>query len=147
MPRGSRFRQDAERRQESERLADLSRQLPGLALQRAEGDRHVECRQVSHRLDPHAGRAHAWRSVHAARRRRGDLLFGSYIGVFALDGATGEVKWTYTPELYEDLVARQTHSPYNRGMAMGNGNLYVGTVDGRLIAIDMKTGKPAGIPS
>jgi alcohol dehydrogenase (cytochrome c) len=68
---------------------------------------------------------------------------GSYSKVYALDGATGEVKWAYTPELDEDLVARQTHSPYNRGMAVGGGNLYIGTVDGRLIALDMKTGTPA----
>ena len=68
---------------------------------------------------------------------------GSYSKVYALDGATGEVKWAYTPELDEDLVARQTHSPYNRGMAVGGGNLYVGTVDGRLIALDMKTGTPS----
>ena len=67
---------------------------------------------------------------------------GSYSRVFALDGATGKVLWSYTPELDEELVARQTHSPYNRGIAMGEGKLYVGTVDGRLIALDMKTGKP-----
>ena len=68
---------------------------------------------------------------------------GSYSRVFALDGATGKVLWSYTPELDEELVARQTHSPYNRGIAMGEGKIYVGTVDGRLIALDMKTGKPA----
>ena len=68
---------------------------------------------------------------------------GSFSRVFALDGATGKVLWTYFPELDDQLVARQTHSPYNRGMAMGDGKLYVGTVDGRLIAIDTKTGKPA----
>jgi alcohol dehydrogenase (cytochrome c) len=67
---------------------------------------------------------------------------GSYSRVFALDGATGEVLWSYTPKLDEDLVARQTHSPYNRGMAMGDGRLYIGTVDGRLVALDMKTGTP-----
>ena len=50
--------------------------------------------------------------------------------------------WSFIPKLDEDTVTRQTHSPYNRGLAMGFGNLYVGTVDGRLIAIDMKTGKP-----
>ena len=50
--------------------------------------------------------------------------------------------WPYFPELNEDLVAKQTHSPYNRGIALGYGNVYIGTVDGRLIAIDMKTGKP-----
>ena len=68
---------------------------------------------------------------------------GSYSRVFALDGATGKTIWSYIPELDEDLVARQTHSPYNRGIALGDGKLYVGTVDGRLIALDIKTGKPA----
>ena len=40
-------------------------------------------------------------------------------------------------------MARQTHSPYNRGVALGEGKVFVGTVDGRLIALDMKTGKVA----
>src|SRR4030081_3825883 len=66
----------------------------------------------------------------------------SYSRVYALDGATGKTIWTYAPDLDEDLVAKQTHSPYNRGIALGQGNLYVGTVDGRLIALNQKTGKP-----
>ena len=49
--------------------------------------------------------------------------------------------WTYKQKLNEDLVARQTHSPYNRGIAAGYGNLYMGTLDGKLAAIDTKTGK------
>lgn len=68
---------------------------------------------------------------------------GSYSRLFALDGATGEVLWTHFPELNEDLIATQTHSPYNRGIALGHGKVYVGTVDGRVIAVDQKTGKPA----
>ncbi len=67
---------------------------------------------------------------------------GSYSRLFALDAATGELIWSYIPELNEDLIAQQTHSPYNRGIALGHGNVYVGTVDGRLIAVDMKTGAP-----
>src|SRR3954451_18061484 len=66
---------------------------------------------------------------------------GSYSRVFALDGATGQVKWSYVPKLDEELVAAQTHSPYNRGIALGMDKVYVGTVDGRLIALDMQTGK------
>lgn len=50
---------------------------------------------------------------------------GSYSRVYALDGATGKTIWTYAPELDEELVAKQTHSPYNRGIAIGQGNLYV----------------------
>jgi PQQ-dependent dehydrogenase (methanol/ethanol family) len=64
-----------------------------------------------------------------------------YNQVYALDGATGQMIWTYKHKLNEDLVARQTHSPYNRGLAAGYGNLYMGTLDGKLAAIDMKTGK------
>src|SRR5258708_14519031 len=67
---------------------------------------------------------------------------GSHSRTFALDGATGKVIWAYIPELDEALVARQTHSPYNRGAAIGEGKVFVGTIDGRLIALDMKTGKP-----
>ena len=65
---------------------------------------------------------------------------GAYNQVFALDGATGEVIWYYRQKLNEDLVSRQTHSPYNRGIALGMGNVYMGTLDGKLVAIDMKTG-------
>jgi PQQ-dependent dehydrogenase (methanol/ethanol family) len=66
---------------------------------------------------------------------------GSYNQVWALDGATGEVLWQYKQKLNEDLVAKQTHSPYNRGIGLGYGNVYMGTLDGKLVAIDMKTGK------
>src|SRR5258707_12549879 len=67
---------------------------------------------------------------------------GSYSRVYRLDGATGKLIWSYFPQLDEDLVAMQTHSPYNRGTALGDGKVFVGTVDGRLIALDMKSGKP-----
>jgi alcohol dehydrogenase (cytochrome c) len=66
---------------------------------------------------------------------------GSYSRVFALDGATGKEIWHYFPKLDEALIKKQTHSPYNRGVALGNGRVYVGTVDGRLIGLDQKTGK------
>ena len=66
---------------------------------------------------------------------------GSYSRVFALDAATGQVIWSYVPKLDEDLSRTQTHTPYTRGIALGHGHVYVGTVDGRLIALDMKTGK------
>ena len=49
---------------------------------------------------------------------------GSYSRVFALNGATGEVIWSFFPELDEALISRQTHSPYNRGVARGEGALH-----------------------
>ncbi len=95
----------------------------------------------------------AWSHV-AARSTRGlqsyplvvdGVLYysGSYNQIWALDGATGEVLWHYAHKLNEDLVAKQTHSPYNRGIALGYGNIYMGTLDGKLAAIDLKTGKLA----
>jgi PQQ-dependent dehydrogenase (methanol/ethanol family) len=66
---------------------------------------------------------------------------GSYSRTFALDGATGKLIWSYFPELDDATVARQTHSPYTRGLALGEGRAFVGTVDGRLLGLDAKTGK------
>jgi PQQ-dependent dehydrogenase (methanol/ethanol family) len=99
------------------------------------------------------GMKEAWSHV-ASRSVRGlqsyplavdGVLFysGSYNQVWALDGATGEVLWQYKHKLNEDLVAKQTHSPYNRGIAIGYGNIYMGTLDGKLAAIDARTGKLA----
>jgi PQQ-dependent dehydrogenase (methanol/ethanol family) len=93
----------------------------------------------------------AWSHV-ASRSNRGlqsyplvvdGILYysGAYNQVWALDGATGEVLWQYKHKLNEDLVAKQTHSPYNRGIAIGYGNIYMGTLDGKLAAIDVKSGK------
>ena len=65
---------------------------------------------------------------------------GAYNQVFALDGATGDMIWAYKQKLNDDLVSKQTHSPYNRGIALGMGNIYMGTLDGKLVAIDIKTG-------
>ena len=46
----------------------------------------------------------------------GILYFSaSYSKVFAVKGDTGEIIWSYTPKLDEDLVARQTHSPRPSG--------------------------------
>ena len=66
---------------------------------------------------------------------------GSYSRVWALDGATGKVLWFNYPKIDMQLKARQTHVPYNRGLAVGHGHVYVGTIDGRLLALDIKSGK------
>ncbi len=87
---------------------------------------------------------HSTRGVQSMPLAKDGVVYysASYSKVFALKGDTGEVLWSFVPKLDDDLVARQTHSPYNRGMAMGDGKLYIGTVDGRLFALDAKTGQP-----
>ncbi|MBV8397804.1 MAG: PQQ-binding-like beta-propeller repeat protein, partial [Acetobacteraceae bacterium] len=61
--------------------------------------------------------------------------------VWALDGATGAFLWKFEPKLDEDRAQSTIYNPYNRGIAAAYGNIYIGTTDGRVIAIDAKTGK------
>ena len=61
--------------------------------------------------------------------------------VWALDAATGAFKWKFQPKLDEERAQATIYNPYNRGVAAGYGKLFIGTVDGRLIALDMNTGK------
>jgi alcohol dehydrogenase (cytochrome c) len=65
---------------------------------------------------------------------------GSYNRVFAVDGRTGSEIWHYFPKI-KDGVDRLPTAPYNRGVSVGNGMVFIGTMDGRAIALDQKTGK------
>jgi alcohol dehydrogenase (cytochrome c) len=60
--------------------------------------------------------------------------------IVALDAATGRVFWTYnyTPS----NAARPCCGRVNRGVAIAGETLFMGTIDGRLIAVDAKSGKP-----
>src|ERR1700722_5197028 len=60
--------------------------------------------------------------------------------VAALDGKTGEQIWSYEPKL-DPITKKVLFSPYSRGVAVGHGMVFIGTVDGRGIALDQKTGK------
>ncbi|WP_047982384.1 outer membrane protein assembly factor BamB family protein [Ornithinibacillus contaminans] len=60
--------------------------------------------------------------------------------VQALDATSGEIIWEYTPQLADglDTVCCGWTS---RGVAIGNGLVFVGLLDARLIALDQKTGE------
>jgi alcohol dehydrogenase (cytochrome c) len=60
--------------------------------------------------------------------------------VFAADGATGAEIWHYYTEL-DPITAKLFFAAYNRGVAIGGGKVFFGTLDGRLIALDQQTGK------
>lgn len=62
--------------------------------------------------------------------------------VFAVDGASGKEIWHYYAEL-DPVTSKLFFSAYNRGVAVGLGKVYFGTLDGRLIALDQSTGKKA----
>jgi alcohol dehydrogenase (cytochrome c) len=59
--------------------------------------------------------------------------------VTALDVRTGRPLWTYTPTIPTDVIVIGS-PPVNRGVAILDDMVYVGTVDGHLIALDTKSG-------
>jgi quinohemoprotein ethanol dehydrogenase len=63
--------------------------------------------------------------------------------VFAFDAKTGAPVWAYDPKVPGEKGFNACCDVVNRGVALWRGRVYVGTLDGRLIALDAKTGKPA----
>jgi glucose dehydrogenase len=65
--------------------------------------------------------------------------------VFAIDGATGNILWSWTPSYAGEILNNGTpFSPGSggrrAGVAVGEGKVFVGLPDGRLIALDQVTG-------
>ncbi len=65
----------------------------------------------------------------------------SWSKVYAYDAATGKELWRYDPKVPGTIAKSVCCDVVNRGVAAWNGKIYVGTLDGRLIALDAKTGK------
>ncbi|MGH8149069.1 MAG: PQQ-dependent dehydrogenase, methanol/ethanol family [Steroidobacteraceae bacterium] len=62
--------------------------------------------------------------------------------VYALDARTGREIWLYDPKVPGPADVPTCCGVVNRGVAVYEGKVYVGTLDGRLIALDAATGKP-----
>jgi quinohemoprotein ethanol dehydrogenase len=60
--------------------------------------------------------------------------------VTAYDGRTGKVLWTYDPKVASEWLRRVCCGPASRGIAAWKGNIYIAALDGRLIAVDARTG-------
>jgi quinohemoprotein ethanol dehydrogenase len=61
--------------------------------------------------------------------------------VKAFDAATGKLLWAYDPEVPRELLVNVCCDAVNRGVAVYNGKVYVGTIAGHLVALDAATGK------
>lgn len=61
--------------------------------------------------------------------------------VKAFDAKTGALKWSYDPEVPRETLVRACCDAVNRGVALYGDRVFVGTLDGRLVALDQKTGK------
>jgi len=60
--------------------------------------------------------------------------------VHALDAKTGKELWTYDPQVPREWGRYGCCDAVNRGVALWKGTVYFGTFDGRLVALDAKTG-------
>ncbi len=61
--------------------------------------------------------------------------------VVAVDAATGREKWRFDPEVNGLTGRNMCCDVVNRGVSFYDGKIYVGAFDGRLIALDARTGK------
>ena len=61
--------------------------------------------------------------------------------VYALDATTGKPLWTFEPAVDMQVNRAACCDQANRGVAVSGGKVFVGALDGKLYALDAKTGK------
>ena len=61
--------------------------------------------------------------------------------VYALDAKTGEELWVHEPDVDRAVGVKACCDVVNRGVAVYDGKVFVGVIDGRLQALDAKTGE------
>ncbi len=62
--------------------------------------------------------------------------------ITAYDAKTGKKLWRYDPQVPLQFGRLACCDIVTRGLAAWGGKIYVATLDGRLIALDAKTGQP-----
>ncbi len=67
---------------------------------------------------------------------------GTWSVVYAFDARTGRLLWQYDPKVDKQWAFHACCDVVNRGVAYWEGKVYVGSLDGRLIAIDAQSGQP-----
>ena len=70
------------------------------------------------------------------------LFFTStYSIVHAVDAVSGEELWRYDPQVPKEFLRKACCGPINRGVSVYQGNVYVATLDGRLVAVKASNGE------
>ena len=138
-----------------------TRELDDAALRAADADsaewlsygrtyseqRHSPLRQIDERSVSRLGLA--WsvdmgtlRGLEATPLVSDGVLFATsaWSVVYAMDARNGKVLWRYDPAVPKDHAKFVCCDVVNRGVALYGDMVYVGTIDGRLIALDRKTG-------
>ncbi len=65
----------------------------------------------------------------------------SWSNVWAFDVRSGELLWEYDPQVDRSTGFKACCDVVNRGVAVWEGKVFVGALDGRLIALDSRTGE------
>jgi alcohol dehydrogenase (cytochrome c) len=60
---------------------------------------------------------------------------------YAVNAKTGEVKWTYQPDVPKGIDQYACCDVNNRGVAHADGKIFLGRLDAHVVALDAKTGK------
>ena len=68
---------------------------------------------------------------------------GTWSRVYAVDAASGELLWEYDPQVPPQKGIDACCDVVNRGVALWRDRVYVGALDGRLIALDASSGEEA----
>jgi len=66
---------------------------------------------------------------------------GAWSMVYALDARSGKLLWSFDPKVPKEKAKHTCCDVVNRGVALWQGQLFFGTLDGRLFALDAATGK------
>ena len=67
---------------------------------------------------------------------------GPFSLVYALDAKSGREVWRFDPKIKGQVARSACCSVASRGVAIYEGKVFVGALDGRLIALDAATGEP-----
>ncbi len=68
-------------------------------------------------------------------------LTGTWSRVYAFNAVTGELLWQFDPEVPGAWAINACCDVVNRGVAVADGKVFVGTLDGRLIALNAASGE------
>ncbi|MFZ1105262.1 MAG: PQQ-dependent dehydrogenase, methanol/ethanol family, partial [Hyphomicrobiaceae bacterium] len=66
---------------------------------------------------------------------------GAWSHVMAIEAKTGKLLWEFDPQIPGEHAAKGCCDIVNRGVAVWGGKVFLGAFDGRLIALDAKTGR------
>jgi quinohemoprotein ethanol dehydrogenase len=67
---------------------------------------------------------------------------GEWSVAYAVDAKTGQILWTFDPKVPRARARTICCDVVNRGVALYHGKVFLGTLDGRLIALNANSGKP-----